>query len=126
MYKTLLIGAFVMLGGCAAAGTAPAISNLTITPQTIPAGSAQRVDATLSFTDPDADVIEAIVALTGPLTNVQTAIPVMGSGTAATAGTASLMLTVTIPAAGVVTTTVRLRDSKGNLSNTLSQTFTAQ
>jgi hypothetical protein len=119
----LLLSSFTL--GCTdepdePAGTPPTIANLQLAPTTLLAGSYNPVTASLTFVDPDADVLGLGVELELPdgsiqelpLTDVQNS-----AGTSE--GTVQITLSIIPPAPGSYRFELWLEDAMGHESNHL-------
>jgi hypothetical protein len=126
MKSIVIIGHFItgaaLATGCTSqvGGTAPVISGLVLDPSTVEAGATQSLQGTLSFEDPDADILEVQTWMLAP------GQPAMAGPTSAVAGargqqtgTVSLALIAAFPSAGEYEVEVRVRDAEGNDSNAL-------
>ncbi len=100
------------------AGEPPAISDLALTPGTINAGAATRLDGQVSFEDPDADVRFLALELRAAGGVVQRLPDVALSGTT-TQGRVAFQLLLQVPAPTEMTVAVWLVDGEENESNAL-------
>ncbi|MEO1273535.1 MAG: hypothetical protein AAFX99_36075 [Myxococcota bacterium] len=131
-YGTLALS--LLLLGATACGdededstTAPTISNLSYSPDTIAVGTSVNIDLGFDFSDPEADVERFAIDMTGPSGVVIPAItgPVTGAS-GLSAGSLRVLLALNAPVAGSYAFTLVVEDSAGNTSNGLSGTLTAQ
>ena len=107
-------------------GTAPAIANLTFSPNALPVGQQTTINGNFTFTDPDGDLDQLGVELTLPDQSKQS-LPMtdlQNVGTM-TDGTIAWALIVAPPAAGTYHLSLWITDSDGNKSNHLEANATA-
>jgi hypothetical protein len=116
MRTTLL--ASLVLGACAN-GTAPEISALTYTPETVSIGQS-TVSGSITFDDPDGDLANLNLEITTPDGQVQT-IPSANIAAIGDATTGSLPFAMVFipPAIGDYTFQLWISDDEGNDSNRL-------
>ncbi len=129
--RTLLVLPFSLLAlaGCASSdgdATQPAaapisISNLELTPKSIPVGSVSALTGTVDFQAPDGNVREIAAEVTLPNGSSQTLprAPVQAA-TGKTSGPVAVALALGPPGAGKYVITVRLVDDRGGTSNAVS------
>lgn len=116
----LLLPVFIL--GCTDEpdGTPPAIANLSLTPTTLTAGQQNAMTGSLTFVDPEADVLDLGIEIELPDASHQ-ALPLTDvRGSAGTAeGTIQISLAIVPPAAGTYRLEVWLEDAMGYASNRL-------
>jgi hypothetical protein len=107
--------------------SAPTISNLTLSPSSLPVGQQTTVGGTITFSDPDGDLDQLGVEVTLPDQSKQT-LPmtdVQNVGTM-TEGTLSWALIIAPPSAGTYHMSLWITDADAHESNHLDATVTAQ
>lgn len=127
MSRKLASSLLVVLAACSDGGDPPEISNLTMTPQTVPVGAATTVSGTMNFSDADGDVdkIAAAVIVPGGARTELDPVPVQTVGDP-TAGMVNYAFLIAPPSPGSYTVELWLIDDSGNESNLLSGQLLAQ
>lgn len=121
--------ALTLAVGCSARDSntnAPTLEALELSDAELVVGNVASLTATAKFSDPEADVIEALIIIDSPSVRdmVSMTTPVSG-GRGQLAGTVSLLLQVQPPEDGDYLLRLRLRDADGNDSNEMSAAFAA-
>ena len=125
----ILVGAPSAMSGCAstsAKGSAPVISNLSISAQTIVVGQTETLIGQFDFADPEGDLKD--LGLTLSLNGQSTTVPraaLQGVG-GQTTGKANYTILVAAPQAGTVELKLVAYDAAGNASNELKQNVVAR
>ena len=127
MRTAILLSALLFTACTSDDSTAPAISDLTFSPSSLPVGQQTTISGTLKFSDPDGDLDQLGAEITLPDQSKQT-LPMtdlqnVGSMTDGTIGWA---LIIAPPAAGTYHMSMWLTDGDGNKSNHLDASATAQ
>jgi hypothetical protein len=125
----VLVGATSAMNGCAstaAKSSAPVISNVSISAQTIAVGQTETLTGQFDFADPDGDLKD--LGLTLSLNGQSTTVPraaLQGVG-GQTTGKANYTILVAAPQAGTVDLKLVVYDAAGNASNELKQSVVAR
>lgn len=127
--RTAILMSTCLLAACASDdnGTAPTISNLTLSPSTLPVGQQTTINGSLGFSDPDGDLVDLGVELTLPDQSKQT-LPMTALQNVGTMtnGSIAWALIVVPPTAGTYRLALWIVDANGNESNRLDGTAAAQ
>ena len=103
-------------------GAAPVVSTLVLDPTTATVGDLATMRGSMTFEDPDGDVLELHSTLVAPSGAEMPIPPASVAGAAGTTvGAVSVQLGIQFVMAGDHTIRVWLRDSQGNDSNVLEQ-----
>ncbi len=128
MRTALLLCSCLAMAACTSDDTtAPAISNLTFSPNSLPVGAQTTISGNMTFSDPDGDLDQLGVEIELPDQSKQL-LPmsdVQNVGTM-TEGTLAWALIVAPPAAGTYRLSLWLTDVDGHESNHLDAVVTAQ
>jgi hypothetical protein len=109
-----------------AEGTAPTISNLSLSPETINVGEQTQVQGNFEFEDADGDAAKLKISVTPPDGPTQSLGSIeLQNGSNTTGGPATAVLVINPPRAGQYEVLMRLEDQAGNESNELSASLTA-
>jgi hypothetical protein len=109
-------------------GTAPQVSNLTLSSTTLASGKATTLTGSIQFTDPDADLdsFEITIGAAGQPNPQKLPSTKVANAQGQRSGTVQLTLIVQAPAAGAYQAEFYALDAKGNTSNKLTVSLTAQ
>ena len=129
--QLLLAALLALLVGASACGDeggsgsgAPTINNFSFSPTVLPAGQQTLITGAVNMNDPEGDVNEFTVAIGAPDGSSVSLSGPIDNPTAVTMGVLNVAVTVTPSVAGIYTIDLSLGDADGNVSNTLSDTFT--
>ena len=125
--RTAILLSALLFTACTDDSTAPAISDLTFSPSSLPVGQQTTISGTIKFSDPDGDLDQLGVEVTLPDQSKQT-LPMtdlqnVGTMTDGTIGWALIMAP---PQAGTYHMALWITDADGNKSNHLDASATAQ
>lgn len=125
-YRFLILGfLFSVLVACAEpSGSAPRLQSLTVQPNLVEAQTPVPLRIVVGFEDVDRDLLEVLVEIRGPETDLRSSVPISGSIPAV--GSVNVDLQVVLPRAGTFVAEVRLRDAAGNTSEALMAEFRAE
>jgi hypothetical protein len=113
--------------GAADNGTAPKISDLTVTPTEIEVGKQAALSGTITIDDPEGDVAQVGVDATVPGGQKQSFPKTAAQGASGVKqGQIGIALAIVPPAAGAYDLSFFVVDGKGNESNRLSVTITVK
>jgi len=118
--------ATVIFLAAACAGEPPSISNLTLSPDVVPAGTSTQVSGSVDFSDPDGDVEELVFSLAMNGETPGEASQEVPTAAGLEQGTVAFILLLQPPETGTVDIGVWLVDADGSESNHLSTSVTAE
>ena len=123
---SVVVTACASSSGSGSTGTAPVISDFTLTPAALSVGKTTEVDGTMKIDDPDGDLASASGSLHSPDGSEAQIQPVNLTGSATSVEIQFKIPALPTPTAGDYVVTVQATDHAGNTSNKATFTLTAK
>ena len=123
---SVVVTACASSSGNGSPGTAPVISDFTLTPAALSVGKTTEVNGTMKIDDPDGDLASASGSLRSPDGSEAQIQPVNLSGSAMSVEIQFKIPALPTPTAGDYVVTVEATDHAGNTSNKATFTLTAK